>query len=124
MLRLFILCILITGGLSLSAQEATVKKSCSPSVQCQAVKMATVNCVQPKVTTVATTTTPAPVRAASNTPVTPLPIFQLTRLDGKAINCDPADCPKICLPSNCRPTNGNKNVSTASARTTIAMKQE
>ena len=130
MLRCFILCCLMIGGLSLSAQT-TAKAACaSATTQCQAKKTASTTACQAKTTSVAVVQTPAPARAA-NTTAQPKAVT-VSQPAAKAANCNPADCTKVCEPANwepsaCLPTNcksGTSTSTTAAAKTTIAMKQE
>ena len=120
MLRCFILCCLMIGGLSLSAQT-TAKAACaSATTQCQAKKTASTTACQAKTTSVAVVQSPAPARAA-NTTAQPKAVT-VSQPAAKAANCNPADCTKVCEPANCEP--GTSTSTTATTKTTIAMKQE
>lgn len=118
MLRLLLLCVFTAAGLSLSAQDAVAKRSCSAPCQ----KVASTSC-QAKTTSVASTTTPAPDRAtASKEEAAPATIqtafYKLTSLEAPKTNCDPANCQpaackKMAESATCQP-----------AKTSMALKQE
>lgn len=128
MLRLLLLCAFVTVGLGLSAQETAAKTACNPA-QCASKTAAATSC-HAKTTSVATTTTPAPERASAVAekevaPVAQPALFQLTNFAPAPANCQPADCNKICNPSQCAPAKGTSTAATPAAKTTtLAVKQE
>jgi len=129
MLRLLLLCAFVTVGLGLSAQETAAKTSCNPA-HCASKSTASTSC-QAKTTSVAATTTPVPERAnaVAEKQVAPIvaqpALFKLTSLTPTPANCQPADCNKICEPSQCASAKGTSTAAAPAAKkTTLAVKQE
>jgi hypothetical protein len=128
MLRLLLLCAFVTVGLGLSAQDAAAKPACNPA-QCASKTAAATSC-QAKTTSVAATTAPAPERANAvaekeAAPVVAQPaLFKLTSLTPAPAKCQPADCNKVCEPSQCAPKGTSTAAAPAAKTTTLAVKQE
>ncbi|WP_367391955.1 hypothetical protein [Lewinella sp. LCG006] len=129
MLRLLLLCAFVTVGLGLSAQDAAAKPACNPA-QCASKSTASTSC-QAKTTSVTATSATAPERANAvaekqAAPVVAQPaLFKLTSLTPAPANCQPADCNKICDPSQCAPAKGTSTAAAPAAKTTtLAVKQE
>ena len=127
MLRLLLLCAFVTVGLGLSAQDAAAKPACNPA-QCASKSTASTSC-QAKTTSVTATSATAPERATAvaekqAAPVAQPALLKLTSLSPAPANCQPADCNKICEPSQCAPKGTSSAAAPAAKTTTLAVKQE